>query len=125
MSTADEGNAGERREERRPRRRPADPLGNECTSKLDHAARECCQQSCLPGDTHLAVEKLGREPENRTAEGVDQQELNEIVEGEAEEAVDITADDPAHPHMLLVRPAGYKYDRPTLVQGRSYRCQRC
>ncbi len=52
---------------------------------------------------HLPVEELGREPEHRSTQSVDQQELNEIVEGEAEEPVDVTADDPTHPHMLLVR----------------------
>ena len=52
---------------------------------------------------HPAVDELGREAEDGAAEGVDQQELNEIVEGEAEEPVDVAANDPTHTHMLLCR----------------------
>ena len=53
------------------------------------------------GWQHLAVEELGREPEDGAAESVDQQQLNEVVEGEAEEPVDVPADDPTHTQMLL------------------------
>ena len=48
------------------------------------------------GWQHTAVEELGRESEDRPTEGVDQQQLNEIVEGEAEEPVYVPADDPTH-----------------------------
>ena len=52
---------------------------------------------------HLAVEEPGREPEDGAAERIDQQQLNEIVEGEAEEPVEVPSDDPTHTHMLLSR----------------------
>ena len=45
---------------------------------------------------HAAVDELGREAEHAPAERVDQQELNEIVEREAEETVDVAANDPSH-----------------------------
>ena len=45
---------------------------------------------------HAAVDELGREPEDEAAQRVDEEQLNEIVEGEAEEPVDVAADDPTH-----------------------------
>ena len=43
-----------------------------------------------------AVDELGRETEHAAAQRVDQQQLDEIVEREAEEPVDVAANDPAH-----------------------------
>jgi hypothetical protein len=60
------------------------------------------------GWQHRAVEELGREPEDGATEGVDQQQLNEIVEGETEEPVDVPADDPTHTQMLLFRTGSTK-----------------
>ena len=68
--------------------------------RVRHVADEDGDRS---GWQHLAVQELGREPEDGATEGVDQQQLNEIVEGEAEEPIDVPADDPTHTHMLLVR----------------------
>ena len=48
------------------------------------------------GRQHAAVDELGREAEDAPAQRVDEQELNEIVEGEAEETVDVAANDPPH-----------------------------
>ena len=47
-----------------------------------------------------AVDQLGGKPEDAPAEGVDQQELNQVVEGEPEESVDVAADHPAHGNLL-------------------------
>ena len=45
---------------------------------------------------HAAVDEIGREPEHAPAQRVDEQQLNEIVEGEPEKAIDVTANDPTH-----------------------------
>ena len=68
---------------------------------------------------HLSVEELGREPENGATERVDQQQLNEIVEGEAEEPVDVAADDPthtAHPTSSRAYSADERRDRRIAAQ---------
>ena len=53
-----QGDAREGREERRPRGRLAHALGDERTPKLDHAGRECRQQTRLPRDAH-GVDRAG------------------------------------------------------------------
>ena len=68
--------------------------------RVRHVADEDGDRS---GWQHLTVEELGGESEDGATEGVDQQQLNEIVEGEAEEPVDVPADDPTHTQMLLFR----------------------
>ena len=45
---------------------------------------------------HASVHQLGREAEHAAAQRVDEEKLDEIVEGEAEEAVDVAATDPTH-----------------------------
>ncbi len=45
---------------------------------------------------HPAVDELWGEAEHASTERVDQQELNQIVEREAEETVDVAANDPPH-----------------------------
>ena len=48
------------------------------------------------GGKHASVHQLGREAEHAAAQRVDEEELYEIIEGEAEEAIDVAATDPTH-----------------------------
>ena len=60
-----------------------------------------------------AVDELGRKAEHASTERVDQEELNEIVEREAEEAVDVAANDPAHAARLYlaIGPSAVAFER--------------
>ena len=55
---------------------------------VPHHDRNRCRRQ------HPAVDKLGWEPEHASTERVDQEELNQIVEREAEKPVDVAANDP-------------------------------
>ena len=57
---------------------------------VPHHDRNRCRRQ------HPAVDKLGWEAEHASTERVDQQELNQIVEREAEKPVDVAANDPPH-----------------------------
>ena len=45
---------------------------------------------------HAAVDQLGWKPQHEPAQGVDEEQLDEVVEREAEKPVDIAADEPTH-----------------------------
>ena len=49
-----------------------------------------------PAGQDPSIDQLRREPEHAPAQGVDQEELNQVVEREPEESVDVAADHPAH-----------------------------
>ncbi len=60
---------------------------------------------------HPAVEQLARHADHAAAERVDQQQLDEVVEREAEEAVDVPADEPAHGAATRARAAPVRCTR--------------
>ena len=53
-----------------------------------------------------AVNEVGGNPRTPRQQGVNQQQLDEIVDGEAEEPVDVSADDPAHSRGSIPRGSG-------------------
>jgi hypothetical protein len=54
------------------------------------------------------VDGVRRESENSPTQGVDQQQLNEVVDRQAKEAVDVSADDPRHAEETSATRAGWR-----------------
>ena len=63
-----------------------------------------------------------REAEDHTAQRVNQQELNEIIERESEEAVDVAANDPTH--AVSITAPRITFAGSTRLAGRTHRYPR-
>ena len=72
----------------------ARPFGE--PSRLPRVEEVADEERHRRGRQHAPVDQLGREAEHAPAQRVDQQELDEVVEGQPEEAVDVAAHDPPH-----------------------------
>ncbi len=65
-------------------------------SRLERVGDVADENRDRGGRQDAPVDELGRKAEHAAAQRVDEEKLNEIVEGEPEEAVDVAANDPTH-----------------------------
>jgi hypothetical protein len=74
--------------------RAAGALGQ--TLRLQRVRDVADQHGDRRAGKNAAVHEIGRKAEHAAAERVDQQQLDQVVDCEAEEAVDVAADNPSH-----------------------------